>query len=263
MTTKKKRKLLSKSMDLGSINKENAKLEKKLALLKESQEITEEQDLPNSNITLVSFATDANGNRVIRVKNNTNDNKFKIATKGLPKTHELSIKELEVDELTPEQIADVSKEVIDFVSNYGTDDQKTGLVSEEVVKEGYGERVDLSSEPRWVEHIDREIDEYVKLLETETDPEMIDLIKQGIVDMEKWKEQGFIPAGDAYGEKYAEESDEAIKEATKLDEPTKTVFTVQGNDIVRINQFSEEEGEENMVFLSFDSIKKMAEEIIA
>lgn len=81
----------------------------------------------NSNLFLVGKGHDFNGNYVVKIKF-PNSNSFSIQTNGvLPKTH-YNLKSVnKISELSDEQKSQIEKEVVDYISEYGTTAQKKKL----------------------------------------------------------------------------------------------------------------------------------------
>lgn len=81
----------------------------------------------NSNLYLVGKGHDQNGNYVVKVKF-PNSTAFSIQTNGvLPKTH-YNLKSVnKISELSDEQKSQIEKEVVEYISEYGSSTQKNKL----------------------------------------------------------------------------------------------------------------------------------------
>lgn len=84
-----------------------------------------EVNLPKTNLYLKGFDMDKNGNSIIKLSY-PNSRGFSIQTnQNMPKTH--SIKSKGIENLTETDLKTIKKEAIDYITNFGTENQKRGL----------------------------------------------------------------------------------------------------------------------------------------
>lgn len=92
-------------------------------------------ELPNTNILIRGFGRDVNGNSVIKLEF-FDGAKTSIQTNGnLPKTHSIG-KRVKLADLTDSDLNTISREVADYISNYGSSKmkQKLKVFSENIKK---------------------------------------------------------------------------------------------------------------------------------
>lgn len=102
--------------------------------------------LPHCNLLLSGFGVDANGNHVVKVAF-PNDRAFAIQTNGvLPETNRLGKGSPKLSELTDAQLESISKEVREYVKEYGSAKQKSKLkIYSKKFKEGGMTNVEQNS----------------------------------------------------------------------------------------------------------------------
>ncbi len=84
-------------------------------------------ELPDCNLWLRGFDMDTNGNQVVKV-GFPNDRAFSIQTNGvLPNTHRISKRGEKLKDLTEEDLSYISREVREYVKEFGSANQKQRL----------------------------------------------------------------------------------------------------------------------------------------
>jgi hypothetical protein len=84
-------------------------------------------EFPNSNLWLKGFGLDKNGNYVVKV-GFPNDNGFSIQTNGvLRKTQSIGKSVGKISDISPEELLQIEKEVVGYVSEHGSKSQKKKL----------------------------------------------------------------------------------------------------------------------------------------
>lgn len=86
--------------------------------------------LPNSNLYLEGNGLDVNGNRIVKLGMSSMKNAFSIQTAGiLPKTHSLlrGLTKKDFQGLSAEALTMISKEVVYYITEYGTDLQRKNI----------------------------------------------------------------------------------------------------------------------------------------
>jgi antirestriction protein len=86
-------------------------------------------DIPfqNSNLYLIGKGRDVNGNKIIKVSF-PNQRAFSIQTLGdLPKTHDILRVHDKIEDISPNDVKIIEKEVLEYVSEFGSDKQKKSL----------------------------------------------------------------------------------------------------------------------------------------
>ena len=84
-------------------------------------------ELPGTNLWLSGFGMDTNGNSIVRV-GFPNDRAFSIQTNGtLPETNRIQKSSPRLADLTDKQLKEISKEVSEYVRDFGSLNQKTRL----------------------------------------------------------------------------------------------------------------------------------------
>lgn len=84
--------------------------------------------LPKTNLQIVAFDKDTNGNSVAKFLTFDGKTKINIQTNGnMSSTHKLAITK-KVSELSDKDLQEISTEIVDYIQSHGTDKQKDALV---------------------------------------------------------------------------------------------------------------------------------------
>lgn len=87
-----------------------------------------ESELPKTNIEVVGIGHDTNGNRVIKLKYpNSNAFSIQISSGSLPKTYRIVSGLKKVEEIPEDKLDVISKEVTDYIKEFGSAKQKKSL----------------------------------------------------------------------------------------------------------------------------------------
>jgi hypothetical protein len=84
--------------------------------------------LPKTNLEIIGFGKDSNGNTIAKFLTFDGKTKINIQTNGnMSSTHSLAITK-KISELSDKDLQEISTEIIDYIQSYGTAKQKEALV---------------------------------------------------------------------------------------------------------------------------------------
>lgn len=83
-------------------------------------------DFENSNLQLIKFAYDVNGNRIVKLKF-INKGGFSIQTNGVLQNTDYYSGRFKVYQLSNEQLIEIEKEIVQYIQDFGTKTQKANL----------------------------------------------------------------------------------------------------------------------------------------